>query len=378
MKIGILTQPLEHNYGGLLQNYALQQVLLKAGHEVKTLDWQYRHVPFKVFLADKIKTNVLSHFNYCFKNWHFLNRNEKNYLIEDVLAFKDTQIHKTKVLNNRKEIKRCAESERFDAFIVGSDQCWRRKYNIGYLDYMYLGFLHNEKRIKKVAYAASFGTEYWEYNTEETLMCSDLAQRFDLITVREESGIKLCRDYLKVEAVHVLDPALLLEVNDYKRLIDESFVDTTSSILATYILDKNEEIEETINGIANNNQLYRVELNPESYNFRKGKGLNFYKKQSVPNWLSYIYNAKMTIVDSFHGMVFSIIFNKPFWVIGNLNRGMSRFESLLKLFDLENRLVDIDSIDKKDINEPINWEIVNGILEKKRKESLNLLLESLK
>ena len=84
-------------------------------------------------------------------------------------------------------------------------------------------------------------------------------------------------------------------------------------------------------------------------------------------------DAEMTIVDSFHGMVFSIIFNKPFWAIGNVSRGMSRFTSLLKMFHLEDRLLDADNLDDVDFSKPIDWTMVNGILEKKRRECKSLL-----
>ena len=85
----------------------------------------------------------------------------------------------------------------------------------------------------------------------------------------------------------------------------------------------------------------------------------------------------MTVVDSFHGMVFSILFNKPFWVIGNAERGMSRFTSLLKTFHLEDRLLDADNLDNIDISRPIDWAVVNGILEEKKRESKGLLLAQL-
>ena len=98
---------------------------------------------------------------------------------------------------------------------------------------------------------------------------------------------------------------------------------------------------------------------------------------SVTAWLRAFMDAKLTIVDSFHGMVFSIIFNKPFWVIGNAGRGMSRFTSLLKIFHLEDRLLDADNLDNVDFTKPINWTLVNDILEEQRKECKELLLNKL-
>ena len=97
----------------------------------------------------------------------------------------------------------------------------------------------------------------------------------------------------------------------------------------------------------------------------------------VTAWLRAFMDAEMTIVDSFHGMVFSILFNKPFWVIGNVSRGMSRFTSLLKFLHLEDRLIDADNLEKIDIYKPIDWKAVNTILETKRSECISLLLNEL-
>ena len=97
----------------------------------------------------------------------------------------------------------------------------------------------------------------------------------------------------------------------------------------------------------------------------------------VTAWLRAFMDAEMTIVDSFHGAVFSIIFNKPFWVIGNEKRGMARFTSLLKMFHLEDRLVDETDLDNLDFHKAIDWNEVNSILEEKRRASKELLLENL-
>ena len=85
----------------------------------------------------------------------------------------------------------------------------------------------------------------------------------------------------------------------------------------------------------------------------------------VTTWLRAFMDAEMTIVDSFHGMVFSIIFNKPFWAIGNVGRGMSRFTSLLRTFHLEDRLLDEEHLDNVDFSKSINWNMVN-----RRKENV--------
>ena len=90
-------------------------------------------------------------------------------------------------------------------------------------------------------------------------------------------------------------------------------------------------------------------------------------------WVGLVKGADYIITDSFHGTVFSIIYNKPFWVLGNPSRGMARISSLLKIFRLEDRLISSEAFDNIDINKPINWEIVNS----RRKELKNLSLHFL-
>lgn len=96
---------------------------------------------------------------------------------------------------------------------------------------------------------------------------------------------------------------------------------------------------------------------------------------SIENWLASFDQAKYVITDSFHGSVFSIIFNKPFITIGNKERGMSRFNSLLKQFNLEDRLLVDEQLDC--ITDP-NWVKVNNILNEWRKKSVFFLQNSLK
>lgn len=84
------------------------------------------------------------------------------------------------------------------------------------------------------------------------------------------------------------------------------------------------------------------------------------------------------MVDSFHGCVFAIIFNKPFITIGNPERGMTRFYSLLKLFDLENRLVkSTEDFDFSLLHEEIDWRKVNSILTDEKEKALSFLVKSL-
>lgn len=378
MKIGILTQPLHANYGGLLQNYALQQVLLRAGHEVETIDW----TP-----SNKSLRNRLSRIKWALLSTLFRNKfqkpryqptdKEKRIIQQHTNQFIDSYIHRTKIISSIDGFSYQAKIGKYDAYVVGSDQCWRPRYN-AFLSAMFLDFVKEEKA-KRIAYAASFGTDQWEYSPEMTAICASLAQKFDFVSVREDSGVRLCKDYLGVDAVHVLDPTLLLNKDDYINLIEAEKEPQSRGTLFNYILDPDANKTAFINKVAKEKGLQSFQVLPKCQAETRTKEdiknrIDDCVFPGVTTWLRAFMDAEMTIVDSFHGMVFSIIFNKPFWVIGNANRGMSRFTSLLKVFHLEDRLLDANHLKDVDINLPIDWSSVNAILEQKRNECKNLLL----
>ena len=115
--------------------------------------------------------------------------------------------------------------EKYDAIVVGSDQIWRKQYVCESfklpIESSFLDFAKHWD-IKRISYAASFGTEEWEYNDEQTKNCRVLIQLFDNVSVREKSGVALCKDYLQHNAKVVLDPTLLLKKNDYLKLLNKN------------------------------------------------------------------------------------------------------------------------------------------------------------
>lgn len=381
MKIGILTQPLHANYGGLLQNYALQQILLRAGFEVETIDWcEAKGIRESLY---RIKLRILHaifprHYS---KPKYAPNYNEISVIRRNTNDFINKYINHTKVVSSKSMFAKQADSGKYDVFVVGSDQCWRPCYN-PFLSSMFLDFVQN-KQVKRIAYAASFGTDKWEFTPWETDVCAPLAKKFDLITVREDSGIELCKKHLGVDAIHVLDPTMLLSKEDYMKLIETEKEPKSNGSLFNYILDPSANKSVFIQRVAEAKGLESFQVLPK-YQAETRTKENIKKHiedcvfPSVTAWLRAFMDSKMTIVDSFHGMVFSIIFNKPFWVIGNANRGMSRFTSLLKMFHLEDRLIDVNQLDNADFSTPIDWMMVNRIMEEKRDESRNLLLNELR
>lgn len=380
MKIGILTQPLHSNYGGLLHNYALQQTLVRAGHEVETIDWGGGSGLHETLYRIKIRVLHTLFPNKYPQLKYRPNKKERAIIQRNTNHFINTYINHTEAMHSYEEFVKQASKGKYDAYVVGSDQCWRPCYN-AFLSSMFLDFVQ-DKQVKRIAYAASFGTDKWEFTPQQTAVCALLAKKFDMVSVREDSGVKLCKEHLGVDAVHVLDPTMLLTKEEYIQLIEKEKEPKSNGTLFNYILDPDAKKSVFIQKVAKAKGLKAFQVLPKCQAEIRTK--EDVKKRiedcvfpGVTTWLRAFMDAEMTIVDSFHGMVFSIIFNKPFWAIGNVSRGMSRFTSLLKMFHLEDRLLDADNLDDVDFSKPIDWTMVNGILEEKRRECKKLLFTNL-
>ena len=379
MKIGILTQPLYCNYGGLLQCYALQKTLQRMGHDVFVLqrEWnrQYTLKGACVYYAKLLVKKFLGRK----ESWHYYVAQEKR----DCIA-RETNKFTNRCINPRSE--RCYTTEqlrqeverlKLDAIIVGSDQVWRPYYSPCQPNY-FLDFLPLDSKVKRISYAASFGGDDWkEWGEELTKQCANLLQKFGAVSVREKSGIRLCKEHFGVDAVQVLDPTMLLNKEDYLRVIEKPL--KGRGTLFNYVLDRSDVKRYIIRTIAERTNKKPFDSMPELddcvYNLYGDIDKAVYPP--VENWLSAFVEAEMVVTDSFHGTVFSIINNKPFWVVGNEGRGMARFETLLSLFGLENRLISAKTLNQVDFNAPIEWEKVNAKRTEMQKISMDFLIKAL-
>ncbi len=352
MRINIITQPLFTNYGGILQNYAIQEVLRRLGHEPLTINVPVREISKRADWKAYIKTilNMVSkargNYSAPFLNPHTFAVKERE------LSFPQREFVKKYI--NKKDVPApftpdTAVECPADLWIVGSDQVWRPWCN-PCIENEFFDFLDNHS--PRIAYAASFGTDQWEIPEDKTPQIKDLAKKFKAISVREKSGVKLCKEYLDIEADHVLDPTMLLKAEDYLKLTKETD-HPQGEYIAAYILDVNPEKTKALKQIS------------------KEKGLKIHhigrmhkdRFDSIESWLSTIAHARFVVTDSFHGTVFSLLFNRPVKVLGNNLRGNSRLHSL---FDLLHLIPDPEGF--------IHLE--NGsidILERSREKSLNFL-----
>jgi hypothetical protein len=370
MKIGIVTLALKTNYGGLLQAYALQTVLKGLGHDAVTFEYdnrlRYRGPILKYPLAllkRFIKKYVMGRGGYVFIESELNRRYRMSSQYTEKFIINNITTRKVRSLNELKEGE-------YDCFVVGSDQVWRPKYSFDLYN-SYLKFAEKWS-VTRMAYAASFGTDEWEYTDEQTKICQRLARKFSMVSVREASGIGLCRNHLGMDAVHVLDPTMLLNREDYIKLFKNSDTPESPGNMLVYILDESHEKDEYVNAVAHAKGLkpFRVNSRVENSNAPVEERI----QPPVEKWLRGFYDADFVITDSFHACVFSIIFNKPFIAIGNAKRGMSRFNSLLSIFGLEDRLVTDLSVFPETT---IDFDKVNERLASLRQKSFSFLKEAL-
>lgn len=148
--------------------------------------------------------------------------------------------------------------------------------------------------------------------------------------MRESSGVQLCQEYFDTKAVQVLDPTLLLSADDYRALIKRGKTQPSNGNLLVYMIDRTKEKEAFVERIAQEEGLTPFWMSCETDD--ETLPLEQRIKMPVEQWLRSFDDAEFVLTDSFHGCVFSIIFRKQFLAIGNKERGLSRFQSLLTLF----------------------------------------------
>jgi hypothetical protein len=379
MKIGIITLPFNSNYGGLLQAFALQTVLKQMGHEVWSVNRRNRIMPFKFKVlssTNRLIKSVISGKMGVIRSW--ATAKEELVIDQHTNRFLSENIQTTDFLKSESDFEKLSRYK-FDAYVVGSDQVWRPKYSPRLANH-FLGFIDGTVNPKRISYAASFGVDNWEFTPEQTDECRKLLAKFNAVSVREDSAVKLCKQNFGIDATQVLDPTLLVSKEEYIRLVEKDKIPGCNGSLLTYVLDKSPDKQEFIKKIILETGLTEVSIMPKSL-FRDAgrKKINDCIYPPVTAWLRGFMDAEYVVTDSFHGMAFAIIFNKPFLALGNTKRGMTRFSSLVKLFGLEDRIIlSADSHLTEKLYSPIDFHHVNEILKTKQLEAYKFLSDSLK
>lgn len=374
--VGILTHPFRGNFGGMLQAYSLYAVTNDRQTESRVLisqnDLTYAKAYKKDHLPHILRTAIII-FKYFLSKIFIYNGYIKSPHIKHISNSLSMRDNFTKTLNIFSP-----EVKQLNSYIVGSDQVWRASYAriLEHTAFFFLDFASTEQREKSISYAASFGTDEWEGSPEETSLCRELLCQFKAVSVREFSGVRICKEVFGVEAVQMPDPTLLSTLKDYERVIDsEKTRAPKAPFFASYVLDDCIATSRLLDNVEKSEGLYHQRLLPKPTASKRWDR----SYCTVAQWLRYLRDCDAVVTDSFHGCVFSIIYNKPFVCLGNEGRGSARFDTLFQVFGLEDRLVTSRDLEEvlRVLRKPIDWARVNAIHESERQRGLDFLRRNL-
>lgn len=352
MKIGILTfWWSEDNYGQLMQCYALQKYLRNMGHEVFLIRFRDVYKPQTPFYKRVMKAfNPIKLYNFIrnrIRNRRVLAEQKNHNRSFDTFRAKYISMSEhfygsfAELKNNPPEA---------DIYIVGSDQVWNPQC-VGYntIESLHAYFLDfGSKNTKRMSYAASFGQTSLSPEIQETI--TPLLQKFHYVSVREESGVRICKTCGCDIAEWVPDPTMLLSAEDYRKLYEDSNIQKPSKkYLLLYMLGN--ECDFDIKNVYDFAQRKGIEVVYVTGNLV----LDRYPKQfaTIPEWLCLLDNAEYVITNSFHCGVFATLFHKQFGIValaGSFAGMNARIESLFELRGTGKRYVTNDDFSVLDMD----------------------------
>lgn len=337
MKVGIITFHWGTNYGGVLQAYALQQVVKKMGHQVQIINY----APFSH------RDSVL----YCFKTRH--PRKALSQLVENLkekkfILFREKYLSLTKRYYSLSDLE--SDLPLMDVYISGSDQVWNPYIALTTGLPYFLTFTSDSSR--RIAYSVSLGCD--DYPRDIMKIIAPYIDRFHLVSVREYTALSILANAGLKNVVIMPDPTLLLNREEVNQLILKSNIGT--GFYFFYILQENQVLIQQLHRFVNRKLKTRI-INTKHY-----RNSMF----GIEKWLLCIKNARFIVTNSFHGVIFSILFEKQFVVVpveGNMKGMNDRIYTLMKMFNLSNRILQkYDEYEfERLLNSPINWDEINEI-----------------
>lgn len=389
--IGIITLYYKnYNIGGLLQAYALQKILSNLNIESEQVRvWHYKreYITFQNKVSRKIGHIIKNPIKEAKVTINNSNLKKRRKLIQDELLIRENLMEqfmdRIPHSNEVYDIYNISESlQLYNGYIVGSDQIWNDDYiTQDYMKINMLSFVPNT--ILKMSYAASIG----KHNNFKDWFINDLdyLKKFDAISVREKTANAFLKNR-KIESIVTLDPILLLEKDEWNKFVNKEKLECKSQYVFTYFLGKDKENRIIAEKIAQRKNLSIVNFAHAINYFRdEDKYYGDYKiiEYSPDDFINYIANAKIVITDSFHAAVFSIIFNKEFWIVPRLDDSgissmNSRLNDLLEAYGIQERYINTrEDAENKNLYKKINYDDVNKHLNEQRKDSIEFIVNSI-
>ena len=363
IKVGIITLNGYLNYGNRLQNYALQKFLETLSDEIYSETVWYEK--FKLKLGEKL-TRYVNIRDYIFNKHGFREFIDSGKYISSIIReynfkkFNDRHINSVFDYRIKDDL-----NDRYDYFIVGSDQIW----NPHYAD-LKNEFLQFADRNKRVAYAASFGVS--EIKPDKIEEVKKGLKGIDFISVREQAGAKIVKELMGKDVPVLVDPTLLLTAEEWEQVMERpAWYRDEKYILSYFLSDIPDKVKTDIIKLS---ELYKLKVIDLSNN----ENIDYFC--SPPSEFLYlIKNCSLMYTDSFHGTVFSILNRKPFVTSARQSRVNmdSRIDTLLSIFNLKSRKISKEN--NYEITNPMEIEYPNveAILDRERQRSREFLCKAL-
>ena len=359
MDIKVITRHAPSNYGSLLQAVATQTVLRRLGCQCEIIDYvrDDEHGLKGVLTALRGKQdwngNTLKKIAYAVVRYS-----------EEKLAEMKFEHMRRRHLDMTPRCRTCADLSRLDAdmFMTGSDQVWGPTLNGHYDDAYFLAFVKEKPR---VAYAASFGrTEFRPDVVDDYIR---LLSRYDAISVRENSAVRLLADWHISCLGQVLDPTLMLTGEEWSRYVSREM---RRRYVLVYQIHNDPKLGEYALRFARHAGLPLLRVSPYFHQISREGRLKWLP--CLSEFLAYVKGCTYMVTDSFHGTAFALNFNRQFMEILPNNKTGSRNQSILQLMGLEDRVV-TDYNDFSFVERSIDYSRVNAILDSERRKSLTVL-----
>lgn len=360
MKFGIVTYHFVNNYGAALQTYALSQTITKLNdnEETKIVDYRHWFIRFTDFVRMFPITSNIKEIGTGITTF-----NQRVGRVKKFDKFHNEEFNLTERYNTKGKLSKYPPN--CDKFICGSDQIWNPILTMGVASPYYLGFAKNKEQ--KVSYAASFGISQVKGKHQKKM--KKHFQDFKAISVREKEGVKLVDDIAGVEATQLIDPTFLLSKEEWSQLaIKPKFEEP---YILIYIMQKNDSVYDYARKIKQALGIKVVAIS------RYGYKPDFVDEVCIDvgpkEFLGLFENATFVCTNSFHGLAFSLIFEKQFCVIPS-TRFNSRIQNLIDLFEIKQ----VNEITKENLEgELYSKEKAKSVMENEKMKATTFLNKNL-
>ena len=367
-KIGIITYHSANNYGAMLQVYALQEVVKKYEKDVYIIDYRNEKVEnnYKIFKFHG--KNPIRLVKQLVKNLKNLPQNYRRN--QKFINFKNTYMSLSKD-QYKSQVALKNNPPDYDVYITGSDQVWSTHITGELEDAYALNF--GKDTVKRISYAASIGKSKIEEKDKEQYQ-KKLA-KMDCISVREDMAKEELQKLISKDIEVVLDPTLLMNTKEWDKIANQSQEKIRGEYILVYELLKDDRIQKIVEMLKRKTNLKIVSLKSLSI---KKEDIDKDEYVTGPiEFVSLIKNAKYVVTNSFHGTVFSILYEKEFFVVPPQKTG-ARMVHLLEKLELKEKMLTEDEIEQVNLAQKTDYKKVKGILEKERQQSIKFLVESIK